>query len=496
MFAQNSSDEIVIAKKVKLFSNVLNEERTLFIKLPDDYATSNKHYPVVFQLDGAERSCIKRLADVYRLQDEGLMPEVVNISIVNTDRNRDVFPFKTLYHRTSGGADNFIRFISEELIPFIDSSYRTTRHRTLVGFSGSGILVLYYLVSKPEDFEAYVPCSPSIAFDTDFFIDKLNSLFEKHVILKKTVAIVFGSAEGQAYYGEQYYFDMTNAVTSITNAFKENAPKGFNWSITSIPGGIHVPEGGVYEGLKNVFLGWKPLCEPEIMPAGGFFDFISSLPVSINSTSKEVFYTIDGSEPTRNSLKYTNPIKVSSPCNLKVKAIDGEFGESEISEVVFKQAPSFTGERFKGKTQKGISYQYYENYYFREGLPDFNEEAIVETGTTDQINLGIKKQYEGFAISFEGLIKIEKDGSYTFSVRSNDESKVILDGYDLIFKERGYPYDEKSGIVTLAKGFHSFKVLYVGPAFKKKLDLAVYYEGLGVEKQEIPAEVLFHKIGN
>jgi predicted alpha/beta superfamily hydrolase len=494
--AQHHGNEIAIGEQVKLRSEILGEERTLLITLPSDYSASSRHYPVIFQLDGAERTYVKRLGDIFRLQDEGWMPEVINVSVVNTDRNRDMFPFKTPYHKTSGGADNFMRFVAEELLPFIDGRFRTTRHRTLVGFSASGMFVLYYLLNRPGDFAAYVPCSPSISFATDFFIRRLDSFMGHSQPLEKTLSIVYGSSEGQAFYGEQHYYDMKNALARIVDVLQRKAPKGLNWSCLAVAGGLHVPEGCVYEGLKKVFQGWTPLSEPEIVPAGGFHDFSCSLPVAIISTGSEVFYTTDGSEPTRNSLRYSNPLTVSQPMQLKAKAYAGQLGESETSEATFKPSPAFPGQGTRGIVKRGIRYRYYENFYFRSGLPDLDEETLIESGTSSQITIAMKKRHEGFAVSFAGLIKIEQDGSHTFSIRSNDESKVILDGNEFIFKEKGYSHAEKSGVVLLARGFHRIQVLYVGPAFKKQLDLAVFYEGPGIKRQEIPPEVLFHDQGN
>lgn len=489
--AQSQGDLIANGNYCKVFSKILNEERTLLIHMPDDYAESTKRYPVIFQLDGYEQRYLFRLAEANRALDEGLIPEFIYVAIANTDRNRDMYPFKTQYHSTGGGANNFIRFISNELIPYIDENFRTTTHRTLMGFSASGVLAFYCFLTVPETFNAYLLCSPSLSFDTDYFIDKLKNFVSKNKTMNKTLAVVYGGSEGTSYYGDQYYFDMQNCVREIINVLKSNSPKGLTWSVTPVVGGLHTPHGGVYEGLKKVFEGWQPYLQPEIIPAGGFYDFENPLPVSIKRNTDRICFTVDGSEPTKESMRYEGIFTVNKPSTIKAKIFGGKYGESATTVVEIKRSDLFGNVTADGELKNGLKYNYYEDYHFRSRLPDFNKLKVDESGTTDRINLGVKKRYEGFAVSYEGFIKIPFDGDYVFSITSNNESKLLIDSKVIIHKEFDYGLNEKTGIAPLQQGLHAIKILYVGPPFMKILGLALYVTGRGIEKQEIPAEWLF-----
>jgi predicted alpha/beta superfamily hydrolase len=67
------------------------------------------------------------------------------------------------YPSERGGADNFLAFIKGELIPFIDSNYRTDPNdRALVGFSWGGYFALYLLFREPGLFARMVSCGPSM----------------------------------------------------------------------------------------------------------------------------------------------------------------------------------------------------------------------------------------------------------------------------------------------------------------------------------------------
>ena len=64
-----------------------------------------------------------------------------------------------------GGAANFLRFIHEELLPFIEGAYRATPgDRVLVGHSLGGLFALYALFHQPKLFTKYVAISPSLLF--------------------------------------------------------------------------------------------------------------------------------------------------------------------------------------------------------------------------------------------------------------------------------------------------------------------------------------------
>ena len=67
--------------------------------------------------------------------------------------------------RGGGGAEKFLGFIRDELIPFVDSNYHTDPgDRTLVGDSLSGLFSLYALSQCPETFNRYIAGSPALGW--------------------------------------------------------------------------------------------------------------------------------------------------------------------------------------------------------------------------------------------------------------------------------------------------------------------------------------------
>ncbi|EHY76538.1 putative hydrolase of alpha/beta superfamily protein [Stutzerimonas stutzeri ATCC 14405 = CCUG 16156] len=63
----------------------------------------------------------------------------------------------------SGGADDFLAFIEDELKPMIALRYSVNSQRqTLFGHSYGGLFTLYTLLTRPRAFQGYVAASPSI----------------------------------------------------------------------------------------------------------------------------------------------------------------------------------------------------------------------------------------------------------------------------------------------------------------------------------------------
>ena len=107
-------------------SKVLGEKNKIFIDLPYDYYLTNEKYPIVYVLDGEYN--FKFSSEVVRLlyQNERIPPCIV-IGITTNNRERDFTPAgdnkwqPSREMQAAGGADIFLKYLEEELIPAIAS---------------------------------------------------------------------------------------------------------------------------------------------------------------------------------------------------------------------------------------------------------------------------------------------------------------------------------------------------------------------------------------
>ncbi len=138
-----------------LHSNVLNEDRTLLVCLPDDYEKGSASYPVLFVLyaDQIRGYFAEAVHVVDRLSSEGSIPGMIVVGIANVDRYRDLSPVEQ--RGTPSRIEPFSRFVVEEVLPFIAKEYRTKDYRLLVGPQAGSEFALYTLAKRPGVFDAF-----------------------------------------------------------------------------------------------------------------------------------------------------------------------------------------------------------------------------------------------------------------------------------------------------------------------------------------------------
>lgn len=165
---------------------VAGQEYELHIMLPGGYKAANKKYPVVYLMDSQwDFSLVTGLYGQYYY--DGFIPELIIVGVTwsgehaNYDslRLRDYSPTKVDGMPQSGGADQFLAFMKQELFPFIESNYKADgKNRTLMGCSGGGVFTLYTLFTQPDLFTGYAAASPHIPWD-DGVLYKYEQEFAK-----------------------------------------------------------------------------------------------------------------------------------------------------------------------------------------------------------------------------------------------------------------------------------------------------------------------------
>ena len=276
-------ESIVIGKNVKIESKILNEDRGLVIAEPPTYrAEPDARFPVLYLLDGP-RNFHHTTAAVNFLAQNDRIPEMLIIGIGNTDRGRDLTPDTSNPeekegHPTVGGADNFLSFISDELIPWVDSNYRTRQYRLLTGHSFGGLFAIHTLITRPDVFDSYLAISPSLWWSNQDLVEQAETFFSDIKRLNKDLYMTMGN-EGGA---------MLGGVRKLAGVLDEHAPTDFRWTFRWMNEEDHgsVPHRSTYYGLESIFQGWS-LVDPLPLYDIGGLDAVKSY---FNPISKRLGY--------------------------------------------------------------------------------------------------------------------------------------------------------------------------------------------------------------
>ena len=169
-------------------SNVLGETRKISIYKPEvfpEYAEAVS--PVIYVLDGEYYA--DYVATMINLMCERFvtMPPITVVGIENIgsgsiDRNRNMTPLiakDSSTFKTSGGAENFIKFIREELFPFVEKDHKKTPYRVIVGHSLGGLLVMHSFLKHPGMFNAHLASDPSMWMDRNAYMQIVGEAINK-----------------------------------------------------------------------------------------------------------------------------------------------------------------------------------------------------------------------------------------------------------------------------------------------------------------------------
>jgi predicted alpha/beta superfamily hydrolase len=189
------------------YSSFLGNSRSIAIYLPADYGFDTfRRYSVLYLQDGqnlfdpaASFAGVSWRADetAQELIWNGKIDPLIIVGVYNTGENRINEYTPTRGWRGQGGnADNYGRFLIEELKPFIDQEYRTMVGREFTGIGGSslgGLLSLYLGLRRADIFGKIAAISPSVWWGNGAIFREVNELYSK---LPTRIWLDIGSREG------------------------------------------------------------------------------------------------------------------------------------------------------------------------------------------------------------------------------------------------------------------------------------------------------------
>jgi hypothetical protein len=139
--------------------------------------------------------------------------------------------------------------------------------------------------------------------------------------------------------------------------------------------------------------------------------------------------------------------------------------------------------------QPGVKFLYREGRGVRSAR-DQKEAPVLETGVLSTFNVDAIKDQREFGYNFDGYINVPETGVYTFWLEANDGAILYINGKLVIDNDGGHREQVLDSKIGLKKGWHPIHVDYCQNGLAKSLVLE--WEGPGVAKQQVPAEVLFH----
>jgi hypothetical protein len=254
---------ISIGRTEKIYSQILNEERTLWIYTPvgvENRSNSHDNFPVIYLLDG-DYNFHATTGILEFLSKNQLCPYMIVVGILNMNRNRDFLPTHNSSIEGSGGSKKFTEFLDKELIPFIDSIYPTAPYRMLIGHSLSGVFVINTLINSPDIFNSYIAIDPSLWWDNSVLLHQMRKVSQNTNLSNKVLYITSASLK-RGLDSLHVLSDTTNITSGVRTNFEFYKILDSTRKNTNLESKFHyypkethpsLPLISIYDGFQYIF---------------------------------------------------------------------------------------------------------------------------------------------------------------------------------------------------------------------------------------------------
>jgi hypothetical protein len=221
-------------ERSQFHSRFTGQDYNVYVSVPTSYYQGSQRYPVLYVPD-ADLGFLQAQASSDAMNLGSMLEEFILVGVpLKVDGTKEwsrlrlfdltptnVESFNAAQAQKgggtfrSGGAPLFLRTLREELIPFLESKYRVTADRGLLGYSLGGLFAAYVLLSGDETFSRYLIGSPSLWWDDQLIIKTEAALAASGKKLHGRLFLSVGGDEGTT---------MVQPVKSMSAALTSHQP--------------------------------------------------------------------------------------------------------------------------------------------------------------------------------------------------------------------------------------------------------------------------------
>ncbi len=232
--AQDSDSQITIGTKHIIKSFILNEERTIQIYTPDGYSESEQRYPVLYILDG-QQYFLSGVSIQKAIRRPRAIPKMIVVGIEDNESSRWTW--------FGDEKEKFSSFLIDEVIPFINSNFRTNEEHIIFGWEGAAYYASELILSHPEAFNGAILSNGGYA----------SKEMVKDFNTAKTTYLYMANSKKDIYnisYTEEFY-----------KILKVHSPQNLIWKYDLYNDEIHesLAHLTLYKGLKFYYHNYNSL---------------------------------------------------------------------------------------------------------------------------------------------------------------------------------------------------------------------------------------------
>lgn len=468
-FAAGAHAELLGPKAESIASSALHQDRAIEVYLPEESKQqAAERYETLYVLDGDwnAKLVIEIVNFVHQL---GMMPPVIVVSVPNyidghgiNSRDRDLTPSLVVKDEPrSGGAAEFVAFLKNELIPYVDQHYPTNGTHLVHGHSYGGLFLMYVLETEPQLFDGYLVLDPAMWWDSGSFKTGLRDRLGGVSTRGKAVYIAGRAGPGAKDMG----------LDDLEPILKASLPAALHWRMELYEDETHdsLKLKATYDALRFAYGGYSKDAV-DVVPADGVM--LKSRPVQLTVPGRrfKIYYTTDGSEPTEKSSRYDGgaiPVYDPDKTRLKVISTRGVFDRDLPVHLKFGAPLEPSTHRPAGKAE-GWRYALYP----QETWPNLGRKAVREGSAEKELSLKDSAR-ERVAGRVDRVLDVPADGYFVFAVHAS-RAHLRLGGTQLISIDGPDDQGERTFVAPLRRGTYRLSVDFVSPTDNPSLYLAVF----------------------
>jgi len=242
-------------------------------------------------------------------------------------------------------------------------------------------------------------------------------------------AIVWGidSSANQSGPAILHAYNATNLAVELYNSSqnlaRDNPGPAIKFTMPTIA------NGKVYVGTANslaVFGNFSSILAPVIAPPGGIFTNTITITLSASNGAK-IYYTLDGSMPTTNSLLYSGPFTLTNSAGVQaIAVVPGQQASAVASASYLSTSTLGNG--------TGLLGQYYRNSF---PTNPFVGTPVVRTDPTINFDWNTTSPdpsipLTNYTVRWTGMVQPLFSQTYTFSTTTDDGVRLWVNGQQLI----------------------------------------------------------------
>ncbi|WP_298758304.1 alpha/beta hydrolase-fold protein [uncultured Psychroserpens sp.] len=232
--AQENNSQITIGINHIIKSSNLNEERVIQIYTPDGYSESEQNYPVLYILDG-QQYFLSGVSIQEALRTPREIPNMIVVGITDNESSRWTW--------FGDEKEKFSNFLIDELLPFINSNYKTNKEHIIFGWEGAAYYTSELILKHPEVFNGAIISNGGYA--SKEIVKDFNTTKATYLYMANSKKDIYNIG-----YTEEFH-----------KVLKEHNPKNLIWKYDLHNDEIHesLAHLALYKGLKFYYHNYNSL---------------------------------------------------------------------------------------------------------------------------------------------------------------------------------------------------------------------------------------------